>query len=122
MRAKYPQRFNELDSARGELNLRHNGSLLLDEIADFGLDPQSKLLQFLQDGRFSMSHDCGYRVCASEAKTYLSWLSIFGHACRRNSVRNPNPLESEPLSVDTCRNRIGPGIFASFRMALPATS
>jgi len=30
--------------------------------------------------------------------------------------------ESEPLSVDTCRNRIGPGIFASFRMALPATS
>ncbi len=52
MRAKYPQRFNELDSARGELNLRHNGTLF-DEIADLGLGLQNKLLQFLQDGHFS---------------------------------------------------------------------
>ncbi len=37
----------------GRVELAHNGTLFLDEIADLDLGLQSKLLQFLQDGRFS---------------------------------------------------------------------
>ncbi len=40
-------------SKPGRVELAHNGTLFLDEIADLGLGLQSKLLQFLQDGRFS---------------------------------------------------------------------
>jgi two-component system, NtrC family, response regulator AtoC len=40
-------------SKPGRVELAHNGTLFLDEIADLGLDLQCKLLQFLQDGRFS---------------------------------------------------------------------
>src|SRR6266436_5454625 len=37
----------------GRVEVAHQGTLFLDEIADFDLGLQSKLLQFLQDGRFS---------------------------------------------------------------------
>src|SRR6267143_235933 len=37
----------------GRVELAHQGTLFLDEIADLDLGLQSKLLQFLQDGRFS---------------------------------------------------------------------
>jgi two-component system response regulator AtoC len=40
-------------SKPGRVELAHNGTLFLDEIADLDLGLQSKLLQFLQDGRFS---------------------------------------------------------------------
>jgi two-component system, NtrC family, response regulator AtoC len=41
----------------GRVELAHNGTLFLDEIADLNLAVQSKLLQFLQDGRFSRIGD-----------------------------------------------------------------
>lgn len=41
----------------GRVELAHNGTLFLDGIADLGLASQSKLLQFLQDGRFSRIGD-----------------------------------------------------------------
>ena len=41
----------------GRVELAQNGTLFLDEIADLGLGLQSKLLQFLQDGRFSRIGD-----------------------------------------------------------------
>jgi two-component system, NtrC family, response regulator AtoC len=41
----------------GRVELAHNGTLFLDEIADLDLSLQSKLLQFLQDGRFSRIGD-----------------------------------------------------------------
>jgi two-component system response regulator AtoC len=37
----------------GRVELAHNGTLFLDEITDLATSLQSKLLQFLQDGRFS---------------------------------------------------------------------
>ena len=37
----------------GRVELAHHGTPFLDGIADLDLDSQSKLLQFLQDGRFS---------------------------------------------------------------------
>src|ERR1700736_219903 len=40
-------------SKPGRVELAHKGTLFLDEIEDLGLDLQCKLLQFLQDGRFS---------------------------------------------------------------------
>src|SRR4029077_9798719 len=40
-------------SKPGRVELAHKGTLFLDEIADLGMDLQCKLLQFLQDGRFS---------------------------------------------------------------------
>src|SRR5579872_3995440 len=40
------------DSRPGRVELADNGTLFLDEIADLDLDLQSKLLHFLQDGRF----------------------------------------------------------------------
>ena len=46
----------------GRVELAHNGTLFLDEIADLGLGLQSKLLQFLQDGRFSRIGDESERV------------------------------------------------------------
>lgn len=42
-----------LVSKPGRVELAHNGTLFLDEIADLDSGLQSKLLQFLQDGRFS---------------------------------------------------------------------
>ncbi len=44
-------------SKPGRVELAHHGTLFLDEIADLPLDLQSKLLQFLQDGRFSRIGD-----------------------------------------------------------------
>src|SRR6266571_3679508 len=44
-------------SKPGRVELAHHGTLFLDEIADLGLGLQSKLLQFLQDGRFSRIGD-----------------------------------------------------------------
>src|SRR5215467_4604184 len=41
----------------GRVELAHNGTLFLDGIADLGMASQSKLLQFLQDGRFSRIGD-----------------------------------------------------------------
>src|SRR5215831_15656103 len=41
----------------GRVELAHNGILFLDGIADLDLASQSKLLQFLQDGRFSRIGD-----------------------------------------------------------------
>jgi len=49
-------------SKPGRVELAHNGTLFLDEIADLGLGLQSKLLQFLQDGRFSRIGDESERV------------------------------------------------------------
>ena len=44
-------------SKPGRVELAHQGTLFLDEIADLPLGLQSKLLQFLQDGRFSRIGD-----------------------------------------------------------------
>ena len=58
-------------SKPGRVELAHNGTLLLNEIADIDLDLQSKLLQFLQDGRFSRIGDQAERgvetrlICAT---------------------------------------------------------
>lgn len=41
----------------GRVELAHNGTLFLDGIDDLDLSSQSKLLQFLQDGRFSRIGD-----------------------------------------------------------------
>ena len=41
----------------GRVELAHNGTLFLDGITDLDLASQSKLLQFLQDGRFSRIGD-----------------------------------------------------------------
>src|SRR5215472_16329208 len=41
----------------GRVELAHNGTLFLDGIADLDIASQSKLLQFLQDGRFSRIGD-----------------------------------------------------------------
>jgi two-component system response regulator AtoC len=49
-------------SKPGRVELAHNGTLFLDEIADLGSGLQSKLLQFLQDGRFSHIGDQSERV------------------------------------------------------------
>jgi two-component system, NtrC family, response regulator AtoC len=49
-------------SKPGRVELAHNGTLFLDEIADLDLGLQSKLLQFLQDGRFSRIGDESERV------------------------------------------------------------
>ena len=49
-------------SKPGRVELAHNGTLFLDEIADLGIGLQSKLLQFLQDGRFSRIGDESERV------------------------------------------------------------
>lgn len=49
-------------SKPGRVEFAHNGTLFLDEIADLGLGLQSKLLQFLQDGRFSRIGDESERV------------------------------------------------------------
>jgi len=49
-------------SKPGRVELAHNGTLFLDEIADLDLGLQSKLLQFLQDGRFSRIGDDSERV------------------------------------------------------------
>ncbi len=46
----------------GRVELAHQGTLFLDEIADLGLGLQSKLLHFLQDGRFSRIGDDTERV------------------------------------------------------------
>jgi two-component system response regulator AtoC len=40
------------NSQAGRVELAHNGTLFLDEISDLDIDLQSKLLHFLQDGRF----------------------------------------------------------------------
>src|SRR5712692_11852051 len=58
-------------SKPGRVELAHNGTLLLNEIADIDLGLQSKLLQFLQDGRFSRIGDQAERgvetrlICAT---------------------------------------------------------
>jgi len=44
-------------SKPGRVELAHHGTLFLDEIADLAIELQSKLLQFLQDGRFSRIGD-----------------------------------------------------------------
>jgi two-component system response regulator AtoC len=49
-------------SKPGRVELAHKGTLFLDEIEDLGLDLQCKLLQFLQDGRFSRIGDESERV------------------------------------------------------------
>ncbi len=46
----------------GRVELAHQGTLFLDEIADLDLALQSKLLHFLQDGRFSRIGDEAERV------------------------------------------------------------
>lgn len=46
----------------GRVELAHQGTLFLDEIADLDLGLQSKLLHFLQDGRFSRIGDEAERV------------------------------------------------------------
>src|SRR5882762_9849768 len=45
------------ESKPGRVELAHNGTLFLDEIAELDPGLQSKLLQFLQDGRFSRIGD-----------------------------------------------------------------
>lgn len=49
-------------SKPGRVELAHNGTLFLDEIADLNLALQSKLLHFLQDGRFTRIGDQSERV------------------------------------------------------------
>jgi two-component system, NtrC family, response regulator AtoC len=50
--------FTRANSAKpGRVELAHNGTLFLDGIADLDLASQSKLLQFLQDSRFSRIGD-----------------------------------------------------------------
>jgi transcriptional regulator with PAS, ATPase and Fis domain len=49
-------------SKPGRVELAQNGTLFLDEIADLGLSLQSKLLHFLQDGRFSRIGDDSERI------------------------------------------------------------
>jgi two-component system response regulator AtoC len=55
----------------GRVESAHGGTLFLDEIADLDLQLQSKLLHFLQDGRFSRIGDTSERsvdtrvICAS---------------------------------------------------------
>ena len=49
-------------SKPGRVELAHQGTLFLDEIADLDLGLQSKLLHFLQDGRFSRIGDETERV------------------------------------------------------------
>jgi two-component system response regulator AtoC len=44
-------------SKPGRVEMAHKGTLFLDEIADLGFTLQSKLLHFLQDGRFSRIGD-----------------------------------------------------------------
>jgi two-component system response regulator AtoC len=44
-------------SKPGRVELAHNGTLFLDDIADLDLSLQSKLLQFLQDGHYSRIGD-----------------------------------------------------------------
>jgi two-component system response regulator AtoC len=46
----------------GRVELAHQGTLFLDEIADLDLGLQSKLLHFLQDGRFSRIGDETERI------------------------------------------------------------
>jgi two-component system response regulator AtoC len=46
----------------GRVELAHQGTLFLDEISELDLGLQSKLLQFLQDGRFSRIGGEGERV------------------------------------------------------------
>jgi transcriptional regulator with PAS, ATPase and Fis domain len=46
----------------GRVELAHQGTLFLDEIADLDLGLQSKLLHFLQDGRFSRIGDEAERM------------------------------------------------------------
>jgi two-component system, NtrC family, response regulator AtoC len=46
----------------GRVELAHQGTLFLDEIADLDLGLQSKLMHFLQDGRFSRIGDEAERV------------------------------------------------------------
>ena len=56
----------------GRVELAHNGTLFLDGIADLDMASQSKLLQFLQDGRFSRIGDESERsvetrlICATD--------------------------------------------------------
>jgi len=50
-----------LISKPGRVELAHNGTLFLDEIADLDLELQSKLLHFLQDGRFTRVGDSAER-------------------------------------------------------------
>jgi len=49
-------------SKPGRVELAHNGTLFLDEISDLDLGLQSKLLHFLQDGRFSRIGDESERL------------------------------------------------------------
>jgi len=49
-------------SKPGRVELAHNGTLFLDEISDLDLSLQSKILHFLQDGRFSRIGDESERV------------------------------------------------------------
>jgi two-component system response regulator AtoC len=61
-------------SKPGRVELAHHGTLFLDEIADLPMGLQSKLLQFLQDGRYSRIGDESERavdtrlICATSKK------------------------------------------------------